>query len=79
MAFQSVRGVAGFTQAESEKALDRCKEFESGTVTLSLMPSKYNAPPTFPGAHSGPFINVPTLPVPEESQVVVPVPSSNFQ
>ena len=70
---------AGLTQAESVKELDTSREFESATITWSSMPSKYNAPPTFPAARSGPFINVPVFPFPEESQAVVPDASSNFQ
>ena len=76
---KSVKEEAGLTQAESVKELDTSREFESATVTWSSMPSKYNAPPTFPTARSGAFINVPVFPFPEESQAVVPVTSSNFQ
>jgi hypothetical protein len=79
MARKSVNVVAGLTQAESVKELDRSREFESGTITLSSVPSKYNALPTFPAVQRGPFVNVPVFPFPEESAVVVPVPSSNFQ
>jgi hypothetical protein len=79
MAFHFVDEEEGFTQAETVKALDRWSEFESGTVTLSSIPSKYNAPPTFPAAQSGPFINVPVFPFPEESQAVVPFVSLNVQ
>ena len=70
---------AGLTQAESVKELDTSREFESATITWSSMPSKDNAPPTFPAARSGPFINVPVFPFPEESQAVVPVTSLNVQ
>jgi hypothetical protein len=76
---KSVNDEAGFTQAERVKELDRSRELESITVTLSSMPSKYNAFPTLPAVHSGPLINVPVFPFSEESQTVVPVPSSNFQ
>ena len=79
MALQSVNVEAGFTQAEIVKALDMSRELESATVTMSSMPSKYNALPTFPAAHNGPFFNVPVFPFPEESEAVVPTPSSNFQ
>jgi hypothetical protein len=70
---------AGFTQAERVKEPDRSREAESGTVILSSMPSKNKALPTLPAVHTGPFIRVPVLPLPEESETVVPLPSSNFQ
>ena len=76
---KSVKLEAGFTQAERVKELDRPRELESSTVMLSSMPSKYNALPTLPAVHSGPLIKVPALPLPEESEAVVPLPSSNFQ
>src|SRR5262245_10034492 len=76
---KSVNVEAGLTQAERVKELDRSREFESGTVTLSSMPSKNSALPTLPAVHKGPFIRVPVFPLPEESETVVPLPSSNFQ
>jgi hypothetical protein len=79
MTFQSFDIEAGLTQAARVKAFDRWSEVESGIVTLSLMPSKYNALPSRPVVHSGPFTNVPLFPLPDESQAVLPVPSSNFQ
>jgi hypothetical protein len=79
MTFQSVDIEAGLTQAASVKAFDRWSEVESGTVTVSLMPSKYNALPSRPVLHCGPLTNVPLFPLPDESQAVLPVPSSNFQ
>jgi hypothetical protein len=79
MARKSENAEAGSTQAEIVKELDRSREFESSAVTLSSVPSKYNALPTFPAVQRGPFVNVAVFPFPEESAVVVPVPSSNFQ
>src|SRR5205807_6477189 len=76
---KSANAEAGFTQAERVKEPERSREFESNTVTLLAMPSKYNALPTIPALHTGPFIKVPVLPFPEESATDVPVPSSNFQ
>src|SRR5437867_1192667 len=76
---KSANAEAGFTQAERVKEPERSREFESNTVTLAAMPSKYNAFPAIPAVHTGPFTNVPVLPFPEESTAVVPVPSSNFQ
>jgi hypothetical protein len=79
MARKSVKVEAGLTHAERVKELDRSKEFESSIVTLSSMPSKYNALPTLPAVHKGPFTKVPAFPFPEESEAVVSLPSSNFQ
>ena len=79
MTFHFVDVEEGFIQAERVKAFDRWSEFESATVTTSSMPSKYNAFPTFPAVHRGPLIKVPVLPFPDESEAVVPLPSSNFQ
>jgi hypothetical protein len=76
---KSVKVEEGFTQAERVKDPDRSREFESGIIMLSSMPSKYNALPTFPAVHWGPLINVPVFPLPEESKAVVPAPSSNVQ
>src|SRR5882724_5460875 len=76
---KSVNVETGLTQAEKVRALDRSRELESGTVILSSMPSKNNALPTFPVVHRGPLTKVPLLPLPEESEAVVPLPSSNFQ
>jgi hypothetical protein len=76
---KSVEVEAGLIHAESVNELDRSREFESAIMMLSSMPSKYNPPPTFPMARSGPLINVPLFPLPEESHAVLPVPSSNFQ
>src|ERR671921_741241 len=76
---KSVREDAGLTQAESVKELVTSSEFESATVTLSSIPSKYNAPPIFPTAQIGPLVNVPMFPFPEESQAVLPLRSSNVQ
>src|SRR6266436_4735044 len=76
---KSVNVETGLTQAEKVRALDRSRELESGTVILSSMPSKNNAFPTFPAVHRGPLTKVPVLPFPEESETVVPLPSSNFQ
>ena len=76
---KSVNVEAGFTQAETVKELDGLRVLESNTVTLSSMPSKYNALPAIPPVHTGPLINAPVLPFPEESAAVVPVLSSNFQ
>src|SRR6476619_1966242 len=76
---KSVNVEIGFTQAERVRELDRSSELESGTVILSSTPSKYNAFPTFPAVHRGPLTRVPVLPLPEESETVVPLPSSNFQ
>src|SRR5262245_51764550 len=76
---KSVKVEAGLTQAERVKELDRSRELESGTVTLSLMPSKKSAFPTLPAVHSGPLTRVAVFPLPEESETVVPLPSSNFQ
>jgi len=69
----------GNTHAESVKELDRPREFESGTVTLSSTPSNDKALPLIPAVQDGPLINAPWLPFPEESEAVKPVPSSNFQ
>lgn len=77
MDLKSVNADPGLTQAESVKELVRLREFES--ITVTLLPSKYNALPAIPLVHAGPFANVPVLPFPEESAAVVPVPSSNFQ
>jgi hypothetical protein len=79
MARKSVNVEAGLTQTERVKELDRSREFESSIVTLSSMPSKYNALPTLPAVHKGPFTKVPAFPFPEESEAVVSLPSSNFQ
>src|SRR5439155_5302690 len=76
---KSVNAEAGLTQAERVKGPERSREFESNTVTLLAMPSKYNAFPAIPAVHTGPFVRVAVLPFPEESRAVVPVPSSNFQ
>src|SRR5215510_5140485 len=76
---KSVNVEAGLTQAERVKEPDRSREAESSAVTLSSMPSKYRALPTLPAVHRGPLIRVPVLPLPEESEAVVPLPSSNFQ
>src|SRR5262245_6287766 len=76
---KSVNVEAGLTHAERVKELDRSRELESSTVTLSSMPSKYNALPTFPAVHRGPLTRVPVFPLPEESAAVVPLPSSNLQ
>src|SRR5215475_3517538 len=76
---KSVNVEAGFTQAERVKELDRSREFESATVTLSLMPSKDNALPIFPAVQTGRPTKAPLFPFPEESAAVVPFPSSNFQ
>jgi hypothetical protein len=76
---KSVNVEAGLTQAERVKELVRSSEFESATVTLSLMPSKDNALPTFPAVQTGPLTKVPLFPLPEASEAVVPLPSSNFQ
>jgi hypothetical protein len=69
----------GLTQAERVKALDKFSELECATVITSSMPSKYSAFPIFPAVHWGPLIKVPVLPLPEESEAVIPFPSSNFQ
>jgi hypothetical protein len=76
---KSVKVEEGFTQAERVKDPDRSREFESGIIMLSSMPSKYNALPTFPAVHCGPLINVPVFPLPEESKAVVPASSSKVQ
>src|SRR5438034_10237658 len=76
---KSVNAEAGLTQAESVKALERSREFESITMTLSSVPSKYNAFPAIPAVHTGPFVSVPVLPFAEESAAVVPVASSDLQ
>ena len=52
----------------------RLAEFAMNSV--SLLPSKFNAPPDLPVVHVGPFCSVPLLPFPEPSFAVVPVPSS---
>src|SRR5262245_47460826 len=79
MDLKSVNEDAGLNQAESVKELDRLREFESNTVTLSSVPSKYNALPTLMAVHCGPLVKVPVFPFPEESATVAPLPSSNFQ
>jgi hypothetical protein len=76
---KSVKEEAGLTQAESVNELDTSREFESATVTWSSIPSKDNPLPILPSAHSGPFVRIPVFPLPEESEAVVPFPSSNFQ
>src|SRR5579864_4339107 len=40
--------------------------------------AKLNAPLTCPAVHAGVPLMEPVLPLPEESQAVVPLPSSNF-
>ena len=76
---KSAKVEAGLIHAEIVNELARFKEFEFRTVTTSSMPSKYNAPPTFPVVQIGPWVNVPVCAFPEESQAVVPDFSSNFQ
>jgi hypothetical protein len=61
------------------KELVRLREFEASTVTLSSMPSKYNAFPTLPVVHTGPLTEVAWFPLPDESHGFVPVPSSKFK
>src|SRR5918998_614815 len=76
---KSVREDDGLTQAESVKELVTSSEFESATVTLSSIPSKDNPFPILPSAHTVPLVRIPAFALPEESEAVVPLPSSNFQ
>jgi hypothetical protein len=76
---KSVAVEAGLTHAESVNELDTSREFESAIVMLSSMPSKYNPFRILPATHSGPLVNTPALPLPDESEAAVPLPSSNFQ
>ena len=58
----------------------RSSEAVSGTFTYWLLPLNVSASPMRPVViHVGVFIRVPVLLLPEESAVVVPLPSSNFQ
>ena len=50
---KSVNVEAGLTQAERVKELDRSREVESGTVTLSSMPSKNKCVPDPSGSPQG--------------------------
>ena len=67
----------GNCQLAITSGLVRSSEDESGTVTMSLIPSKVSAAPDLPEVvHVAPEI-VPLLPVPESSWSVVPLPAPN--
>jgi len=68
----------GFTQASRVMPVVRSSELESGILTRSLTPSKRSAFPYLPVVtQTGPFVNVPAFEFPDESERVVPDPSSN--
>src|SRR4051794_9730764 len=69
--------VDGSTHASSVMPIVNCNEAELGTFTRALDPLKLNAPPNLPELDHVVFDTVPTLPVPDESPVAVPAPSSN--
>ena len=66
------------THADIVKLEARSREFESGTDTLPVEPSKDRAPPDIPVVLVTPPISVPVLPRPEESVADVPDVSSNL-
>jgi hypothetical protein len=49
---------------------------ELGMNSVSLLPSKFRAPPNLPAVQVGPFWSVALFPLPELSLAVVPEPSS---
>ncbi len=72
----AVPRAVGSAHASTVMALVRSSELESGIVTQSFVPSKDRAAPNFPIVQVGPAL-VPLLELPEESAMLVPVPSSN--
>src|SRR3954464_5527203 len=70
---------SGLTHASSVSGPLVSSESASGTVTQSLTPSKFRAPPKRPAVVQAAPETVPVLPLPDLSATVVPVPSSKPQ
>jgi hypothetical protein len=66
------------TQASSVKALVRCSDVESATLTDAFVPLKLRASPNLPlpAPAQLTFVSVPVLPFPDWSATVVPLPAS---
>ena len=69
----------GWIQAERVIAVVRSSEAESATRTVLFVPLKLRALPKRPWVVQLAPVMVPAFPLPEESAVVVPLPSANAQ
>src|SRR4051794_15762180 len=69
--------VAGSTQASSVIAVVSCSELALGTFTRASVPLKLSASPNLPAVDQVVFDVAASLPLPEESVTLVPLPSSN--
>src|SRR3954468_16588491 len=70
---------SGLTHASRVRGPVMSSESASGTVTQSLTPSKFSAPPKRQPVVQAAPETVPVLPRPDLSATVVPVPSSKPQ
>ncbi len=73
---------SGYIQADIVRAVPVTSSDdvpESDTSTLSSTPSKSKPPPNLPAVQVGPFVSVPVLLLPEESEAVEPDPSLKLQ
>src|SRR5215217_5127085 len=69
---------SGLTHASSVSGPVMSSDDASGTVTQSLTPSKFSAPPKRPAVVQAPPETAPLLPLPDLSATAVPVPSSKL-
>src|SRR6267142_562955 len=67
----------GFTHASSVIPVVRCSEAESLMFTRAFVPLNDNALPNLPPVDHVVLATVPTLPLPEASATLVPLPSLN--
>src|SRR4029079_13866819 len=69
----------GLTQPSTVRPVVRCRDALSGTVTQRPVPVNASAPPNLPVVVRVAPVIVPVLPLPERSDTVAPLVSSNAQ